>query len=98
MAMRLLDDAQVKQFITTGCLELRVSELGPAFHQQLYERCCEHDIAAGDLANPGMAAQTRREVFVDIPELSRELATAQLPCIWSYLCRGTTDKATPFVR
>ena len=71
MALRLLDDAQVKEFIATGCLELRVSELGPAFHQQLYERCCERDIAAGDLDNPDQAAQTRREVFVDIPELSR---------------------------
>ena len=71
MALRLLDDAQVKEFVATGCLELRVSELGPAFHQQLYETCCERDVAAGDLeGNPELAAKSRREVFVDIPELS----------------------------
>eukprot|EP01047_Picozoa_sp_COSAG01_P060137 COSAG01_NODE_7327_length_3250_cov_3.910505_7_plen_26_part_01 len=26
MALRLLDDMQVKQFIATGCLELRITE------------------------------------------------------------------------
>eukprot|EP01050_Picozoa_sp_SAG11_P012669 SAG11_NODE_1423_length_4950_cov_6.926201_3_plen_339_part_00 len=94
MAMRLLDDAQVKQFITTGCLELRVSELGAAFHQQLYERCCERDVAAGDLANPELAAQTRREVFAEIPEMSRERS---FPAFGACFLRGTTCKATSFI-
>jgi hypothetical protein len=76
--MRLLDDQQVKQFIATGCLELHVSELGEGFHQQLYERCCERDLAAGDLDNPELATKTRREVFVDIPELSRLIGSPTL--------------------
>ena len=70
MALRLLDDMQVKQFIATGCLELRITELSPAWHERLYETCCERDAAAG-AADAALAAQARREVFVDIPELSQ---------------------------
>jgi hypothetical protein len=88
MALRLLDDMQVKQFIATGCLELRITELSPAFHERLYETCCERDAAAG-AADAALAAQARREVFVDIPELSQVVEGPTLAgALTSLLGRG----------
>ena len=61
---KLLSDEQMKQFVVDGYLQLRVEELGEAFHTEFYNQIC----AGWDRDDP---ITTTRHCFPELPALTK---------------------------